>query len=1536
MSGLQPAGVIEKYREDFFMGKRMVIVVLILSMIMCSIFAVSVFADSDEDRQDVYSEENGMASSASEEETQPASAGHEGKAGTLLHFTKETEDEEAYEEGAALVMFKTTKGVSKKKAKEILQLGTASNQNLKIEAVYNFEEQQASENGSRKQVCESVCLVTSESLTTEQLIKALEKQDDVLYAEPNYRVHICSVDDPYFSKQWSMQGGAAGTPEYNEYTPNVSAVWDRGTTGSDAIVAVVDTGVNYNHPDLIGSMWRNVHQPELAGEYGFDFVDGDSDPMDENGHGSHCAGIIGAQGNNGIGITGVNQNIRIMALRSLDENGSSWLSHEVAAYNYISNALDLGEPIRAINNSWGGGENSKIFAELIDIVGEKGAVSCFAAGNDANDNDVNPDYPSSIMSPYKLTVAATREDGQLANYSNYGKESVDVAAPGTDILSTVCYDSYNPTIYGNDQAGLSAEYNDYESETSVWAGAAQLTESLHLNGEAYDPESSQVQIRISDVKDGFLDSNGKALEIDVKNMQARDIICMTLPYELDKDAVMAPSFSVMGKFAGTEDECAVFGILDVPRGTSLDAGTIGNLDLDSGRYLNKDGFDRWSHLFFQTLGDNERQALLEEVRRAEESGEPLANDPLQREIVIVLYAYGDCDAKVHLDDCGLSRQDLSGTGDFGQYDFYNGTSMATPFITGSVALLAAEEEKGGAPADPALLVGKIASMTKEGSLPVATGGIFDFTKLPESLLPRIGNIRVDKSGGSITIQGTGLNPAGGLTAELGQWYEEEMQTAEIVAQTDQELVLKDNRWINNVVNIRITDTKGHIASRSFYYLVDGKQKYLTLENVWDSTSGGPMATDGRNIYSVGKYNDGAVLKLDTEELEQGAVSLCVIDPAELFDFERDPNAQYAMELSDDLVYMNGKLYTVVEYGMAEEMEPDDSASDDYWEDAEQRSKRYRIYSGDFRLVSIDTVSGMVENLGALSAELKKTTDYTMAAYNGRLYFIGGFSYESSGLTDKVKVYDPAKTENNWSDGTPLPEARAHGRALQSGDRLIYTMGWSNSVESGSDQEDYHCPANVILEGETWTLSAMEPDNNIEPFYCSGTVTRGGKQYPVFGESVSAAKDGLIYSGLQAADYGDTFLYNASADAYQDTGYQFYQELDDFRILRGIAVGDTVYGFDGYNVYSARTDSSALLSIQAEQNKGGTVTGPEKVMPGNDAVFEITADEDCVIKSIQVDSETIPVDENAEEKTVTLKNVVKNHTLKVEFDALGHDWGNPVYTWSKDYSTVTATRTCTRDKKHVETETVSTTAKVSKPATCTAKGQNTYTATFKDAGFAKQTKTVTNIPATGKHNYKKTTDRATLAKNGSIAEKCTECGDVKSKTVIYRPKSFKLSADTYVYNGKEKKPAVTVTDVNGKKIAASNYKVSYKNNKNVGKATVTVTFKDSSNYEGTKSLSFTINPKPTTLSKVTVASKGFTAKWKKQTTQTTGYQIQYSTDKNFKSGNKTVTVKGNKTTSKKISKLKSGKTYYVRVRTYKTVSGKKYYSSWSKAKTVKTR
>ena len=314
-------------------------------------------------------------------------------------------------------------------------------------------------------------------------------------------------------------------------------------------------------------------------------------------------------------------------------------------------------------------------------------------------------------------------------------------------------------------------------------------------------------------------------------------------------------------------------------------------------------------------------------------------------------------------------------------------------------------------------------------------------------------------------------------------------------------------------------------------------------------------------------------------------------------------------------------------------------------------------------------------------------------------------------------------------------------------------------------------------------------------------------------------------------------------------------------------------------------------------------------------------------------------------------------------ALGHDWstawtGDSTGHWHKctrcdatttkaahDYGSDNVCDTCGYNKTVPHTHNLTLVA--AKAATCTEGGKEAY---YKCEGCGKfyedvlGTKEITDLASWGNiakiaHTTKQTVTKATPTANGKIVNYCSVCKKTLSTTVIPNASSIKLKATSLTYNGKVRTPKVIVKDRTGKTLVKNtDYTVSYaKGRKYVGKYAVKITFKGK--YSGTKTLYFTIKPKATRISSLKAGSKKFTVKWKKQATQTTGYQVQYSASSKFSKA-KTVTVGKNRTVSKKISKLSGKKKYYVRVRTYKTVkiNGKsiRIYSGWSKAKTVTTK
>lgn len=283
-------------------------------------------------------------------------------------------------------------------------------------------------------------------MTVKNALRTFNKAEGILYAEPNYRVKVLSSipNDPRFCELWGMHntGQTGGTPDADIDAPEA---WDIANGSHEIVVAVIDSGVDYTHADLAPNIW--VNEAEANGTpgvdddgngyeddiYGYDFCNDDPDPMDDHDHGTHCAGTIGAVGNNGEGVTGVCWNVRIMALKFLDSDGGNTADAiECVEYSTLMGA-------NLSSNSWGGGGYSQGLKDAIEAAGAAGMLFVAAAGNDGQNNDTIPLYPSSYVCSNIIAVMATDHDDERSIWSpyssNYGLTSVDLGAPGTDILS---------------------------------------------------------------------------------------------------------------------------------------------------------------------------------------------------------------------------------------------------------------------------------------------------------------------------------------------------------------------------------------------------------------------------------------------------------------------------------------------------------------------------------------------------------------------------------------------------------------------------------------------------------------------------------------------------------------------------------------------------------------------------------------------------------------------------------------------------------------------------------------------------------------------------------------------------------------------------------------------------------------------------------------------------------------------------------------------------------------------------------------------
>lgn len=950
----------------------------------------------------------------------------------------------------------------------------------------------------------SLVLVKSDQ-DTESLIADLQNNPNVAFAEPNYYVEPYDAGEPTdkgYPYQWALDnkmnsGATSQTPAVNPAVDiNAVEAWKKYSASSDKpVVAVLDSGVDYEHPDLKNIMWDDGLKYDTltkmgGGQYGYNVLGGangekdKSDPMDTDiGHGTHCAGIIGAQWNNdaqagGDSVAGVSPNAEIMAVRFLGNSGAGTSASAIQGYAYIQAAAKAGVNVVAVNNSWGpsnydGAQLRSVSTAATAIGQEYSVVSCFAAGNSNVNNDLNTS--GIVDSPYVVTVGAMDSQGYRSGFSCWGQESVDVFSPGSQILSTVTtYEDdadpfythtmpvqYLPQIQADADSYF---YEDFES------GAPKVGMRL-LDAEGKEVETAKATTAL-----GYNSAKSLALPLDsIENGQSFAIE-LTFDRKDLKDINTAENFHIA--FQGGCDN-AMYGETFLIQYQNAEGQWT---DINSTQIIGQDASGSPSYMparlrlydhswvqstqevnlpdFGQYVNDSEKDTVaLRLVPR------PAGNGTLG-----VMSGKTGNAAAFRLDDLGFGKK-------ASDYFYSDGTSMATPVVTGLAALLSETFNSQTTKAEHAAEIcarikgGVNRNEQKDLADKSVSGGFIDAAAAfdENQCVPVLNDLEINENG-QATLSGYFFGTQGSLT--VGG------QTADVTSWADNTITFTLPAGISGKQEI-VVKPGGKDYGRDFFEVGLAARGY-------DSLSAPAI--------SFGEYGGYPITSADLLPMTMGATDSHLA------------YVGYQMEGDGDLGTPYFSVYDIKtdtwsKAALPEKILP--MPSKDYYSLTGGKTKFYLLYTelnaeGTELTPKIGTYDPAAGSWTSVTAEGFSGTE-RLVVYKDQLLAVGGDDMVkddtgatvSSNARATVKIVDPStgKTTGSLAD---MPEGRSGATVTASGSTLMVTGG-----NSGAANASHTVYTNTLsYNGGKWekhndNLLGMESLDPMQTLDTAYTAVNGG-------------------------------------------------------------------------------------------------------------------------------------------------------------------------------------------------------------------------------------------------------------------------------------------------------------------------------------------------------------------------------------------------------------------------------------------------------------
>ena len=1047
-----------------------------------------------------------------------------------------------------------------------------------------------------------VARLSSEKYDTAAMIDKLSENPCVETVEPNYLAEPDSYDyslndalnfynyqanTPLADNKSGEKVGNRGYKQSDYLSTNAGYAWNKlKGDEKEVVVAVMDSGINAEHEDLKNMLWTNPGDIGLAGEHGYNFAVDSEDLSDTIGHGTHCSGNIAAQAGNGVGIAGTasKANVKLMMLATATPVGRETEDlnsyRELGAFNYVLKAKQRGVNIVVVSNSWGNQGLSEIYDEIVDRLGEEGILCFFSAGNDSADIDYEAYTPGGGSSPYKVTVGAADINGKPTGFTNYGRSKVDLFAPGMNILSSVAYKSYFPSIeskkkrsdtteyYGLFNADTKIEKNSAtpsvaDCDDTVKPFGASVFKAQTMEGES----SATCELSLADHHYFSKSDKPSSLEVTIHNACPDEEYYLYFPYQKNTETTGVDNTDFSTLFTcdyqdGEINSHVKCGDVVVDENGVCEMAGNGSSEkkLDAGHK------GMTFHVCDSTAENN---ALIS----SEELGENKVGFGF---CISAAFTEGVSSGDLHfyIDSIAVSKPDAE-ISENESYDIMSGTSMSCPVAAGAYAVAASLNpiQEGQSPSEYALQnrARFMSSVRKTETLSdlCVTGGYIDLSLIDEDN-PVLTGAVCDMGNNSVVLSGENLN--GGYTLSCQRLSGEggkivalpsDNMTAEFSKDGKTVTIKNAKSLFGTYTQFTLSDSDG-VRTKISDFLVKGQKK---PEPVYEEFFPGTVNddrfyvderhlltdTEGESLYGY-EINKGIVSKFDGAKFSDFAgtdlqeATLQYLKKTGYSNYDIRHLLTVTLNEENQPAYTDNRLfrYVTVEYTPSLEASSEDTVTTYYLASID--------YTADKPEWTFTETQSVPELIGAYDLSGMK-----FIGMNGKLYVIGEENFEEGGPAAPFMAGYDLKTKS-WKREKPMPKSLNDYRCAVGNGKLYVSFG-HETVTTDDDIETIFSPTVYCFDGTDWktiaNLDYVGDDLNNQHH-----VTYRAKG------AFAAVKDGLLFLDCPVDECGNSFLFNTETKATKPLYYTFLNyKPDPSKLFSAVETKDGVYYIkqvtDGY-------------------------------------------------------------------------------------------------------------------------------------------------------------------------------------------------------------------------------------------------------------------------------------------------------------------------------------------------------------------------------------